>query len=150
MPPEASDVPTLMADLFDWINTRMSARDLPAPLVAALTHYQYATIHPYDDSNGRTARLLTPLVLYRAGYGLNGIYSLDEHYARNLNGYYAALTVGPSHNYYIGRAEADLTGFLNFFCDSLTLANGEPSNSFVTVRSAYAHDTNAWSAPEPQ
>ncbi|NNH70438.1 Fic family protein [Nocardia uniformis] len=124
MPPEAPDVPELMSDLFEWINTRMAEHDLPAPLVAALTHYQYATIHPYDDGNGRTARLLTTLVLHRAGYGLKGIYSLDEHYARNLADYYTALTVGPSHNYYLGRAEADLTGFLNFFCDSMAQALG--------------------------
>ncbi|MFB7719416.1 Fic family protein [Nocardia sp. NPDC056100] len=121
-PPKASDVPALMASLFDWINTRMTKRDLPAPLIAALTHYQFATIHPYYDGNGRTARLLTTLVLHRAGYGLKGIYCLDEHYARNLNDYYTALTVGPSHNYYLGRAEADLTGFLNFFCDSMAQA----------------------------
>ncbi|WP_068045519.1 Fic family protein [Nocardia speluncae] len=122
LPPEAGDVAVLMADLFDWINSQMATRELPAPLIAALTHYQYATIHPYYDGNGRTARLLTTLVLHRAGYGLKGIYSLDEHYARNLSQYYAALTVGPSHNYYLGRVEADLTGFLEFFCDSMAAA----------------------------
>ncbi|MFD8102637.1 Fic family protein [Nocardia fluminea] len=78
------------------------------------SYYQYATIHPYYDGNGWTARLLTTLVLHRAGYGLTGISSLDEHYARNLSDYYAELTVGPSHNYYFGRTEADLTGFLDF------------------------------------
>ncbi|WP_330257099.1 Fic family protein [Nocardia sp. NBC_00565] len=56
----APDVPDLMAELFDWINTRMTERDLPAPMVAALTHYQYATIHPYYDGNGRTARADIP------------------------------------------------------------------------------------------
>jgi Fic family protein len=119
MPPEAGDVPGLMADLFAWINSHLADRELPAPLVAALTHYQYATIHPYYDGNGRTARLLTTLVLHRLGYGLKGIYSLDEHYARNLADYYAALTIGLSHNYYLGRVEADLTGFLEFFCRSM-------------------------------
>ena len=47
---------------------------------------------------------------------MKGIYSLDEYYARNLAGYYAGLTIGPSHNYHLGRAEADTTGFLDFFC----------------------------------
>jgi Fic family protein len=82
------------------------------PLIAALAHYQFATIHPYYDGNGRTARLLANLILHKAGYGLKGIYSLDEYYARQLTGYYEALTVGPSHNYHLGRAEADVTGFL--------------------------------------
>ncbi|MFG1705745.1 Fic family protein [Nonomuraea sp. M3C6] len=124
MPPEAHDVPELMVELFEWLNRQLAGRELPVPIVAAITHYQYATIHPYDDGNGRTARLLTTLVLHRAGYGLKGIYSLDEHYARNLHAYYTALTVGPSHNYYMGRAEADITGFVDFFCQSMADALG--------------------------
>lgn len=124
LPPEAKDVALLMADLFAWLNRQLADREIPAPVVAGITHHQYATIHPYYDGNGRTARLLTTLVLHRSGYGLKGIYSLDEHYARNLTGYYAALAVGPSHNYYFGRAEADITGFIDFFCQSMASALG--------------------------
>ena len=116
MPPEAKAVPALMSDLVKWINQQLYEGDLPVPLIAALAHYQFATIHPYYDGNGRTARLLANLILHKAGYGLKGIYSLDEYYARNLTGYYAGLTVGPSHNYHLGREEADMTGFLDFFC----------------------------------
>jgi Fic family protein len=122
MPPESKDVPQLMADLVDWINQSASQNELPAPLIAGLAHYQFATIHPYYDGNGRTARLLTTLILHKSGYGLKGIYSLDEHYAKNLDDYYAALNVGASHNYYEGRAEADLTDFLNYFCDGMAEA----------------------------
>lgn len=124
MPPEAGDVPELMADLFAWINQNLDSRELPVPVVAAITHHQYATIHPYYDGNGRTARLLTTLVLHKTGYGLKGIYSLEEHYAHNLAGYYGALTVGPSHNYYLGRADADITGFVEYFCESMADALG--------------------------
>jgi Fic family protein len=124
MPPEAGDVPSLMADLFAWVNGQLESRVLPAPIVAAITHYQYATIHPYYDGNGRTARLLATLVLHQAGYGLKGIYSLDQHYARDLSSYYNALATGPSHNYYLGRAEADITGFIDFFCQSMADALG--------------------------
>jgi Fic family protein len=124
LPPEAHDVPGLMTDLFEWVTGQLDLRELPAPIIAAVTHYQYATIHPYYDGNGRTARLLATLVLHRAGYGLKGIYSLDQHYARDLAAYYKALTVGPSHNYYLGRAEADITGFIDFFCQSMAEALG--------------------------
>ena len=122
LPPEAKDVPLLMTDLFTWVNRELSSGELPAPLIAGLAHYQYATIHPYLDGNGRTARLLTTLILHKAGYGLKGIYSLDEYYAQNLTGYYQALSVGPSHNYYLGRAESDVTGFLNYFCTGMAAA----------------------------
>lgn len=112
LPPEAKDVPTLMADLVQWIN---ESTDLPAPIVAGIAHYQFATIHPYYDGNGRTSRLLATLILHLRGYDLKGIYSLDEYYARDLKGYYEALTVGPSHNYYAGRAEADITKWVQYF-----------------------------------
>jgi Fic family protein len=127
LPPEAHDVPNLMSDLLDWIKAQCASSELPRPLVAAIAHYQYATIHPYYDGNGRTARLLTTLILQHQGYGLKGIYSLEEYYARDLAGYYAALSLGPSHNYYMGRAEADVTPFLAYFLDGM-------ADAFAKVR----------------
>ena len=112
MPPEAHDVPELMASMTDWIANN---HDIPTLIIAAIAHYQFATIHPYYDGNGRSARLLTNLVLHLGGYGLKGIYSLEEYYARDLNAYYEAISVGPSHNYYMGRAEADITGWVEYF-----------------------------------
>lgn len=124
LPPEAKDVPPLMAELVAWVNALLEGGTLPAPIIAGLAHYQFATIHPYLDGNGRTARLLTTLILRRAGYGLEGIYSLDEHYAKNLAAYYTALSIG-HHNYYEGRADADLTGFVSYFCTGMDDAFGK-------------------------
>lgn len=119
LPPEAKEVAGLMGELVAWINDEIESRDLPVPVIAALAHYQFATIHPYYDGNGRTVRLLTTLILHRCGYGLKGIYSLEEYYARHLRGYYDALSVGPSHNYHLGRAEADVSGFVQYFCEGM-------------------------------
>lgn len=124
LPPEASDVSRLMGELVDWIGANLTSEELPIPILAALAHYQFATIHPYYDGNGRTARLMTTLLLHRAGYGLKGIYNLEEYYARHLEGYYQALTIGPSHNYYLGRAEAPVTGFIAYFCTGMAEALG--------------------------
>ena len=114
LPPEAKDVPALMAGLVDWVKGA-EKEDIPAPLVAAVAHYQFVTIHPYYDGNGRTARLLATFILHRGGYGLHGFSSLEEHHARDLEGYYNALVTHPHHNYYEGRADADLTGWLAYF-----------------------------------
>ena len=118
LPPEAKDVPGLMAALVQWIRGAEKA-SVPVPVVAALAHYQFVTIHPYFDGNGRTARLLATFLLHRGGYGLNGLYSLEEHHARDLAGYYRALVVHPHHNYYEGRAACDLTLWLEYFVATL-------------------------------
>ena len=73
-----------MGQLLDWL--RLSEREgVPCPIRAWIAHYQFATIHPYYDGNGRTARLLTTLILHRGGYDLKGLYSLEEYYARDLS-----------------------------------------------------------------
>ena len=112
LPPEAKDVPELMKEMVAWINAHP---ELPCPIVASIAHYQCATIHPYYDGNGRTARLLTTLILHKGGYDLKGLYSLEEYYARHLDAYYQAITIGDSHNYYLGRADADITKWIEYF-----------------------------------
>lgn len=126
MPPEAKEVPPLMKAMVFWVASSMKDL-LPCPIRAGIAHYQFATIHPYYDGNGRTARLLTTLVLHMGGYDLKGLYSLEEYYARNLSAYYEALTIGPSHNYYEGRAQADITKWVQYFCDGV-------ADSFENVR----------------
>ncbi|MGA2230777.1 MAG: Fic family protein [Tepidisphaeraceae bacterium] len=115
MPPEAKDVPSLMKQMVAWLNTSAD-QGIPCPIRAGVAHYQFATIHPYYDGNGRTARLLTTLILHQGGYGLKGLYSLEEYYARDLRSYYQALSIGTSHNYYGGRATCDITKWVDYFC----------------------------------
>lgn len=118
LPPEARDVPDLMAALVSWVEGSEAAA-LPVPVVAGLAHYQFVTIHPYYDGNGRTARLLATFLLHRGGYGLHGFFSLEEHHARDLAAYYESLATHPHHNYYEGRAETDLTPWLEYFLHTL-------------------------------
>ena len=126
MPPEAKDVPKLMAEMVTRVASS-EREELPCPIRAGIAHYEFATIHPYYDGNGRTARLLTTLILHLGCYDLKGLYSLEEYYARNLGAYYDALTIGPSHNYYDGRAEADITNWVEYFCTGM-------ADSFESVK----------------
>lgn len=114
MPPEASDVATLMATMIKWIR-QADLSGVPTIIAAGLAHYQYVTIHPHYDGNGRTARLLATYLLHLGGYGLSGIYSLEEYHSRDIQAYYNALDVGGHHNYYMGRSEADLTQWLEYY-----------------------------------
>jgi len=57
MLPEAKDVPSLMKELLQWI--KRASKEYPIPIVAGIAHYQFETIHPFFDGNGRTGRMLT-------------------------------------------------------------------------------------------
>jgi len=137
MPPMAKDVPVLMKQLTAWIN---QGDELPVPIKAGIAHYQYATIHPYYDGNGRMARLLTTLILHLGGYDLKGLYALEEYYARNLASYYEGLTIGPSHNYYEGRAKADITKWVTYFTEGMAEAFEKVRDQAATESATGAQD----------
>ena len=99
IPPEYSDVPQLLDELVAYVNT---TDDHPL-LVAAVVHYQLVTIHPFEDGNGRTARLLSGYVLDINGYGFYGIGSLEEYFAYDINAYYESIQMGLPALYYSGR-----------------------------------------------
>ena len=113
MPPEAVDVPSLMKELVAWVHK--TSKDMPIPVVAGVAHYQFETIHPFFDGNGRTGRMLTTWILYKASYDLGKFFALEEFYAQDLQGYYDALVTHPNRNYYFGRNEADITSWLDYF-----------------------------------
>ena len=141
LPPEAVDVPDLMRDMVAWV-AQAERGELPVPVIAGLAHYQFVTIHPFYDGNGRTARALATLILYRHGYDLGRFYSLEEVYVQALPAYYAALQTHPHHNYYEGRAEADLTGWLAYFIHSMAV-------TFRRVADEVREQADLPTAPEP-
>jgi len=114
LPPEAKDVPNLMKELVNWVKWAEVSK-VPAPVIAALVHYQFVTIHPYYDGNGRTARLLATFVLMKGNFGLNGMFSLEEYHAKNIESYYRELSTSRHPNYYEGREIADLTKWVEYF-----------------------------------
>lgn len=71
LPPSPWKVPKLMEDLAFWICDNSSA--LHPVIFAADLHERIATIHPFIDGNGRTARLLMNLVLLQKGYAIANI-----------------------------------------------------------------------------
>lgn len=63
---EPMQVPTEMANLCNWIERQQGG--LHPIAVAAIAHYNLVRIHPFDDGNGRGARILMNLILMKAGY----------------------------------------------------------------------------------
>jgi Fic family protein len=62
------ETPAKMGDLMKWYRQQTQKGELHPLILAATFHYQFVTIHPFDDGNGRMARLLMNLILMRAGY----------------------------------------------------------------------------------
>ncbi|MCC8114645.1 MAG: Fic family protein [Bacteroidales bacterium] len=58
----------LMADLLTWYNEEVERGELSPIELAALFHYRYIRIHPFEDGNGRIARLMVNFILARYGY----------------------------------------------------------------------------------
>ena len=99
IPPEYCDVPGLLDELVEYVN----ATDDHPLIIAAVVHYQLVTIHPFEDGNGRTARLMSGYILDYYGYGFNGVGSLEEYFAYDPDEYYESLQMGLPVLYYSGR-----------------------------------------------
>ncbi len=79
------ETPALMADLVDWYNQAESDGRMTPIELAALFHYRYIRIHPFEDGNGRMARLMVNYILARHGWPMIVVRN------RNKNEYINAL-----------------------------------------------------------
>jgi Fic family protein len=99
IPPEYSEVPTLLDELLKYIN---DSDDHPL-IKAAVIHYQLVTIHPFEDGNGRTARIISNYYLSLSGYGFKNVGSLEEYMSYDIDEYYDSIQMNLPVLYYDGR-----------------------------------------------
>ncbi|HEY3359672.1 MAG TPA: Fic family protein [Polyangia bacterium] len=85
------DTPRLMAELVGWTRRSLQAREHHPLLVIAAFLVRFLAIHPFQDGNGRLSRVLTTLLLLRAGYTHVPYASLERVIEDNKDGYYLAL-----------------------------------------------------------
>jgi Fic family protein len=120
-PPEPKDVPALMEGLEAWLHAP-STQALPGPVRAAILSHRFLSIHPFEDGNGRTARLLATAELWRSGYRMRGFFSFEEFFEADRAQYYQSLQMGLPIDFYDGRCDADLTPWVAYFVETMARA----------------------------
>lgn len=109
--PDAKVVKTMVEDLLDWL--KKSKNEGVHPIIrAGILHLQFVTIHPFTDGNGRVARLLTQLQLYKDSWDFRKIIVLEDYYNRDRMSYYNAENKAQGKNY---QKDMDFSSWLEFF-----------------------------------
>ena len=85
------ETPIRMAELVEWTIRAFESRELHPLLVTALFIVEFLAIHPFQDGNGRLSRVLTTLLLLRAGYAYVPYSSMEAVVEQNKKDYYLAL-----------------------------------------------------------
>lgn len=108
------ETPALMSDLVDWYNdAERSGKFTPIEL-AAMFHYRYIRIHPFEDGNGRIARLMVNYILSRHNYPMIVVRSRKKkQYLEALHR--TDLTVGAVPSLGAHASKRDIQQFLTYF-----------------------------------
>src|SRR3989304_1140993 len=118
-PPDPSQITEQIDDLLGWLNSQ-NAQNVSPILKGGIALYEIVRIHPFTDGNGRVARALATLILFKDGYDVKRFFSLEEYYDTDVGKYYKALQ-SASDQLVADEAERDLTEWLAYFTEGLAI-----------------------------
>jgi Fic family protein len=114
IPPPTEQVPQLVDDFIEWFNSN-EINEIDPVIQGSITHYEIVRIHPFIDGNGRTARIMATLVLFKRGFDTKRFFALDDYYDQDRRSYYAALNR-------VDQNTLDLTDWLEYFTDGVVVS----------------------------
>lgn len=125
--PAAETLPDQMAAFLEWFN---SSQELDPILKAALAHFWFVTIHPFDDGNGRIGRAISEMALARADQTSQRFYSMSAQIESERNDYYNALEQ-------CQKMTIDITRWMEWFlgCLERAMSRAEETLSHVLQKS---------------
>ena len=132
VPPQQDEVPELMSDLEKFLNNSDIA--VPDLVRAAIAHYQFETIHPFNDGNGRIGRLLITLYLVSKGVLQKPSLYLSDFFERNRSNYIDGLMRARTAN--------DLNHWVRFFLAGVLEIAKKGRDTFQAVL-ALRHEMDA-------
>jgi len=118
VPPAPNQIIDLVRSFFFWLS-RVGSEEINPIIKAAVTHYVLVAIHPFTDGNGRAARALSTLVLFKEGYDIKSFFSLEEYFDRDAASYYRVLQ--NTSNQSKDLAKRDLTSWIEYFTAGLAI-----------------------------
>ncbi len=123
IPPEPNMLPDLLTDIEKFLHNE----DLQVPelIKAGIVHYQFETIHPFLDGNGRTGRLLIILYLISTGLLSKPVLYISDFFERNRMSYYDSLSMVKQRD--------DMTQWLKFFLSGIVETSKNSIKTFEQI-----------------